>query len=138
MIPSASHLEPGVNLDLARRVYEQDEGTIDLVPGPDTICCVVIDRRSGERVVGSTSTALAACGAHGFIRSGTGRSATFFGVLSARAWDLRIVSGAGEAIAVPLNADHAYWITVTDPVEIVFTRAGGTAQRIPVVRPGMG
>ena len=135
--PSAAViLEPRQTLDLARRVYDEVEGTIDLVPGPDTICCVAINARNGESMAGSTSTALAATSTHGFIRSGTERSVTVLGVLSAQARDLRIINGSGHAIAVPLNADDAYWITVTDPIDMIVTQADGTTRHIPFARPG--
>ena len=106
------------------------------MPGPDTICCVAINARNGERMTGSTSTALSATGTHGFIRSGTERSVTFLGVLSAQARDLRIINGSGQSIALPLNADDAYWTTVTDPIDMVYTHADGTTRHIPLARPG--
>src|SRR5579871_5393552 len=87
-LASSSHL----NLDLGRRVYDGGEGTIDLVPGRNMICCVVIVAGTGETISGSTSTELAARGAHGFRSSHPGRSATFRGVLAASVRDLRIVT----------------------------------------------
>ena len=121
-----SHLNP----DLARRVYDGVEGTIDLVPGRNTICCVVVVAGTGEMISGSTSTELAARGAHGFTSSGRGRSATFRGVLAASVRHLRIVT-ASEAITVPVNSDDAYWITTTDPVDMILTLTDGTERHVP-------
>jgi hypothetical protein len=123
---SRSHLNP----DLARRVYDGVEGTINLVPGRNTICCVVIVAGTGEMISGSTSTELAARGAHGFSSSGPGRSATFRGVLAVSVRDLRIVT-ASEAITVPVNSDDAYWITITDPIDMILTLTDGTERHIP-------
>ena len=131
-----SGLDPPLNPDLARRVYDNVEGTIDLVPGPNVICCVVIGERSGERIAGTTSTALAAEGVHGFISGGSERSVTFRGVLSAEWREVRIITGAGEAVAVPINADDAYWITVADPIEMVLSRSNGPERRICISRRG--
>lgn len=88
----AAKLAPCLNPDLARRVYDGEDGTIDLVPSPDTVCCVVITS-DGERLMGSTSVSLAATGSHGFISLRTDPSATFRGVLSTGACDLRIING---------------------------------------------
>jgi hypothetical protein len=72
--PAAAHgLGPELSRDLARRVYDGPEGTIDLVPGPGAICCVARNPQTGERMAGTTSTELAAHGTHGFIRSGPER-----------------------------------------------------------------
>jgi hypothetical protein len=127
---SRSHLNP----DLARRVYHGAEATIDLVPGRDTICCVVTVAGTGEMISGSTSTELAARGAHGFRSSRPGGSATFRGVLAAGVRDLRIVT-ASEGITVPVNSDDAYWITVSDPIEMILTLTDGTERHIPELPP---
>jgi hypothetical protein len=132
---AASALAPHLNPDLARRVYTGVEGTIDLVPGPNTICCVVTGAGTGERISGSTSTELAARGAHGFTSSGRDRSATFRGVLAASVRDLRIITGSGAVITVPVNADDAYWITITDPVDEILTLTNGTERHIPFSQP---
>jgi hypothetical protein len=107
------HLSP----ELSRRVYAGVEGTIDLVPGPNTICCVVTVAGTSERISGTTSTELAARGAHGFTSGRGGQSATFRGVLATVVRDLQVVTATGETITVPVNADDAYWITITEPVE---------------------
>ena len=130
----ADGLGAQLNRDLARRVYEGPEGTIDLVPGPGAICCVARNPRTGERMAGTTSTELAARGTHGFITSGREGSATFVGVLSTGARDLQIVTGSGQAITVSLNADDAYWITVADPIDMIVTETDGTARHIPFGR----
>jgi hypothetical protein len=133
--PAPAHgLGPELNRDLARRVYEGPEGTIDLVPGPGAICCVARNPQTGERMAGTTSTELAAHGTHGFIRSGPQRATTFVGVLSAAARDLQIITGSGQAITVPVNADDAYWITVADPIDMIVTKTDGTARHIPFSR----
>jgi hypothetical protein len=130
----ASHLNP----DLARRVYDGVEGTIDLVPGRNTTCCIATTAGTGERVSGSTSTELAAQGAHGFTSTGRGRAATFRGLLAASVRDLRVITASGETITVPVNADDAYWITITDPVDQILTLTDGTQRHIPFARPGPG
>ena len=136
--PSAvSALSPSMNTNLARRAYAGPEGTIDLVPGPGTIGCVVTVADTGERMSGTTTTELAACGAHGFTSTSFrhGRSAAFRGVLAARVVDLRIITAHGETMTAPVNADDAYWVTVSDPVEAILTLADGSKHEIPVPRP---
>lgn len=127
-------LSPKLNPDLARRGYVSPEGTIDLIPGPNMICCVVTVTGTGERISGSTSTELAARGAHGFTSRRAGRSATFRGVLAASVRDLRVITASGEVITVLTNEDDAYWITVTDPVDKVLTFTDGTVQHLPFKR----
>jgi hypothetical protein len=133
---AAAALPPNVNPDLARRAYDGVDGTIDLVPGPNTICCVVTVAGTGERVAGSTTTELVARGTHGFISSGREQSATFRGVLAAAVRDLRIVTASGEVVAVPVNDDDAYWITITDPPNAILTLFDGTEREIPFSPPG--
>jgi hypothetical protein len=127
---AVARLGRDLNPELSRRVYAGVEGTIALVPGPGTICCVLVVAGTSERISGTTSTELAAGGAHGFISS-RGRSATLRGVLATVVRDLRVVTAAGETITVPVNADDAYWITVVDPVEHILTLDDGTKRRIP-------
>jgi hypothetical protein len=87
-------------------------------------------------MIGSTSTTLAADGGMGYSSSRAERSATFVGVLPASARELRIVDESGRVVIVPLNADDAYWITVSDPVDIVLTKADGTEHHVPFARLG--
>lgn len=117
--------------ELSRRVYVGAEGTLELVPGPGIMCCVVAVAGTSERISGTTSTELAAGGAHGFISSRGGGSVTLRGVLATAVRDLRVVTAAGETITVPVNADDAYWITVVDPVEHILTLNDGTERRLP-------
>jgi hypothetical protein len=46
---AALPLEPRLNVELARRVYDGADGTLDLVPGPDMICCVAINAQTREK-----------------------------------------------------------------------------------------
>ena len=129
---AAADLDPHVNPDLSRRVYMSAEGTIDLVPGPSIIGWVVAVADTRERISGTTSTALAARGASGGARS----SVTFRGVLSAAVQSLRIVTTSGDVVHAPVNADDAYWVTITNPVDAVLTMTDGTERSIPFARPG--
>jgi hypothetical protein len=61
----------------------------------------------------------------------------FVGVLLAGARDLRAVDQSGREIAIPLNADDAYWITITDPIDILWTKPDGTTRHTPFGRYGM-
>lgn len=126
-----------LNPDLARRVYDQEEGTIDLIPGPGLVCCVAIAGATGELMAGTTSLELAARGSHGFNstahREGT---STFRGALSQSVSGVRIVDASGRTIVVPINADDAYWITVADAVDLIETMTDGTERRIPFHPPG--
>ena len=129
---------PHLNPALARRVFDREQGAIDLVPGVNTICCLVVCAGTGERISGSTSTVLAACGAHGFTSGGQGRSATFRGVLASSVRELRIITASGEEITAPVNDDDAYWITIADPIDQILTHADGTQSHVPFSRPGSG
>lgn len=40
--------------------------------------------------------------------------------------NLRIIDRNGHQTAVPLNDDRAYWTTVNDPVDMLWTTATGT------------
>lgn len=102
-------------------MYAGVEGTVDLAPGPNTVGCLVTVAGTGERISGSTSTELAARGAHGLTSTRRGRSATFHGVLAASVRDLRVITATGETITVTVNRDDAYWITITDPVDEILT-----------------
>jgi hypothetical protein len=133
--PSATdHLHPSLNVNLARRVYAGENGSIDIVPGPGTICVVAIYANTGETTIGHTATALAAADGLGHVNSSTGSAVDFVGVLPAGARNLRITNRAGRTIAVPLNADRAYWTTIRDPIEMIWTTAGGTDRQTPFGR----
>jgi hypothetical protein len=133
---AASGLPSGMNLNLARRVYAGPEGTIDLVPGPGLIGCVVRVAGTGERMSGSTTTELVARGAHGFISGGADRPRTFRGVLGAAVHDLRVTTANGGTEMVPVNTDDGYWTTIGDPVKAILTLVDGSEREIPFFRVG--
>lgn len=133
---AASGLPPGMNLNLARRVYTGLEGTIDLVPGPGLIGCVVRVAGTGERMSGSTTTGLVARAAHGFISGGADRPRTFRGVLGAEVHDLRVVNADGGTEMIPVNADDGYWTTIGDPVKAILRLTDGSECEIPIFRSG--
>jgi hypothetical protein len=126
--PTAS-LGPDLNPELARRVYDGPEGTIDLVPGPNSINCVAIVTGTGETFAGGTSTTHAACDGVGYIRSAANRAAMFVGVLPAGARELHAIDHSGREIPVPLTADDAYWITIIEPIDMLWTNADGSAHQ---------
>lgn len=135
--PSAAWgLPPGMNLSLARRVYAGREGTIDLVPGPGLIGCVVRVAGTDERTSGSTTTEIVARGAHGFISGGADRSRTFCGVLGAEVHDLRVVTADGRTQIIAVNADDGYWITIGDPVKAILTLIDRSEREISFFRHG--
>jgi hypothetical protein len=128
--PSAiDHLHPSLNVNLARRVYSSEQGSIDIIPGPGTICVVTIYADAHETTIGHTSTALAAADGLGHVKSSTDSPVDFVGVLPAGARDLRIIDRAGRTVPVPLNVDRAYWTTITDPVDMIWTTADGTIRQ---------
>ncbi len=127
---AASGLPPGMNLKLARRVYAGPEGTIDVVPGPGLIGCVVRVAGTGERISGSTTTELVARGTHGFISGGADRPRTFRGVLGAEVHDLRVITADGLTEMVPVNADDGYWTTIGDPFKAVLSLIDGSEREI--------
>ena len=133
---AASGLPPGMNLSLARRVYAGPEGTIDLVPGPGLIGCVVRVAGTGERMSGSTTTGLVARGGHGFISGGVDRPRTFRGVLGAEVHDLRVITADGGTEMITVNADDGYWTTIVDPVKAILTLNDGSEREIPFFRFG--
>jgi hypothetical protein len=135
---TASGLPPGMNLNLARRVYAGPEGTIDLVPGPGMIGCVVRVAGTDERTSGSTTTEIVARGAHGFISGGADRSRTFRGVLGAEVHDLRVVTADGRTEIISVNADDGYWTTIGDPVKAILTLVDGSEREIPFSRHRSG
>ncbi len=125
---------PTANPELARRVYEGSEGTIDLVPGRGSIACVVI-RPSGESFSGATTIELAVKGGCGYIThthspgSPEHEELTFVGVLPAGARHLTIRTFSGSAIPVQLSPDGAYWITTRDVQDLFWTRPDGTVHQ---------
>jgi hypothetical protein len=134
--PTAS-LGPDFNPELARRVYDGPEGTIDLVPGPNSISCVAIVTGTGETFAGGTSTTIAACDGLGYIRSAARRAAMFVGVLPAGARELRAVDKSGREIQVPLTADDAYWITIVEPIDLLWTNVDGSTHQAAFGRYAM-
>ena len=132
----ASGLPSGMSLNLARRVYGGPEGTIDVVPGPGLIGCVVRVAGTGERMSGSTTTEIVARGAHGFISGGADRFRTFRGVLGAEVHDLRVITADGGTEIVAVNADDGYWTTIGDPVKAILTLIDGSEREIPFFRFG--
>jgi hypothetical protein len=129
-----SALGPDLNADLSRRVYAGREGTIDLVPGPGRVCCIVTVTGTGERISGTTWTELAAHGAHGFTSGRLGEPTLFRGVLSTGVRSLRIVTASEDTVTAVVNADDAYWMTISDPVTQTVTLQDGTEQLIPLSR----
>jgi hypothetical protein len=119
-------LHSSLNADLARRVYATERGSIDIIPGPGTVCVVSICANTGETTSGHTSIPLAAADGLGHVRSFGGFAVDFVGVLPTGASNLRIIDGKGQETAVPLNDDRAYWVTVADPVDMVWTTATGS------------
>jgi hypothetical protein len=131
---AVSALGPYLNADLSRRVYAGPEGTIDLVPGPGTICCIVAAGRTGERVSGTTLTELVARGVHGFTSSRLGEPAMFRGVLSTGVRTLLVATATGDTVTAAVNADDAYWMTIADPIAQTLTLQDGTERVIPFSR----
>jgi hypothetical protein len=129
-----SDLPPEVNPDLARRVYDGSEGTIDLVPGRHGICCVAMSSPNGAKFVGTLLVASTRPGIHGAQLAPDGRRLTVRGVMSARERDLRIVTGSGREATVPLNGDDAYWMTFADALAVVLTDRDGHVRQIPMGR----
>ena len=128
---AAPHLSPSLNPRLARRVYAGEQGSIYVVPGPGSLCSVSIAAGTSETVIGHTTTELAALDGLGHVgRSGDG-PVTFVGVLPAGGHDLRIIDRAGRRIAIPLTRDDAYWVTVDDPVDMLWTTADGHDRQTP-------
>src|SRR5271166_6099677 len=113
---AALRLPADLNPDLARCVYDGEEGRIYIVPGPGSVGFVSVHGETGERTVGQTNTDLAAADGLGHVRSTTGGPVTFAGVLPAGAYDLRIIDATGRSVRVPLSDDGGYWITVPHPV----------------------
>ena len=86
---------------------------------------VSIAAGTGETVIGHTTTELAVLDGLGHVgRSGDG-PVTFVGVLPAGGHDLRIIDRAGRRITIALTGDDAYWVTVDDPVDMLWTMADG-------------
>lgn len=118
------------NPKLARRVYEGQEGTIDLVPGRGSIACVV-SCPSGESFSGATTIEAAVKDGCGYMRHTQSPGApdhdevAFIGVLPAGAGDLRIKTISGSTIPVPLTPDGAYWITTREAQDLYWTRSDG-------------
>ena len=124
-------IEPTANPELVRRVYEAQEGTIDLIPGRGSIACVVISS-SGESFGGATAIELAVKDGLGYVKHTHSPNApkhdevTFMGVLPTGATDLRIKTNSGGTIPVPLTRDGAYWITTREAQDLYWTRSDGT------------
>ena len=123
---AVSALGTDLNARLSRRVYTGPEGTIDLVPGRGSVCCIVAVAGTGERISGTTSTELAARGGHGFTSCRRGEPALFRGVLSTGARSLRILTASGATVLATVTGDDAYWVQVCDPVTLILTLQDGT------------
>jgi len=133
--PLASELGDTWSVSLARRVYEAEAGTIDIVPGPDSVG-YVWQGAAGERVSGQTTIDLAAQDGLGHVSAGQGEKLTFVGVLPAGAHDLRITDRWGTVFVAPLTDDDAYWIAVAHPVDARWTRADGVGHEMAFPRLG--
>ena len=81
--------------------------------------------------MGHTTTELAALGGLGHVGSSGDGPVTFVGVLPAGGHDLRIIDRAGRQIPIPLTRDDAYWATVDEPVDMLWTTADGHDRQIP-------
>jgi hypothetical protein len=110
-------------------VYSGEHGSIDIIPGPGTICFVAIYAGRDETTIGHTTTALAAADGLGHVRGSSGTAVDFVGVLPAGANNLRIVDRKGRETPIPLNHDRAYWATVDDPVDMRWTTGSGTERQ---------
>jgi hypothetical protein len=130
----ASRLSPDLNPALGRRVYAGELGRIYIVPGRGSLCYVAIDA-TGEMVMGHTSTELAVRHGLGHFGSRANHPVRFVGVLPSGAQALRIIDRAGLENRVTLTPDDAYWISVRDPVEMVWTASDGVDQHVPIGRP---
>jgi hypothetical protein len=67
------------------------------------------------------------------VRSGKDKAPTFVGVLPDGGHAPQIIDRTGRAIAVPLSPDDGYWITVADPVDMIWTRGTGRLTTLPPV-----
>jgi hypothetical protein len=139
-IAVASHtIGPTGNPALTRRVYEGPEGTIDLVPGLDSIACVVI-RSSGESFSGATSIELAAKDGCGYMKQTRSPIApqrdelTLMGVLPAGVTHLNVKTKPGGTSPVPLTSDGAYWIATRELQDLYWTRPDGAIHHHTFVR----
>jgi hypothetical protein len=119
-----------INPSLARRVYEGSKGSIYLVPGGGAICYIAA-AASGETVIGTTTTEVAAQAGLGSVRGGRNTARTFVGVLPYGGHDLQIVDRTVGPLALPLSPDDGYWITVADPLDMFWTRRDGTVHHAP-------
>ena len=134
IVVAGQSIGPTGNPELAKRVYEGREGTIDLVPGRGSIACVVV-RPSGESFSGATTIELAVKDGLGYMKHTHSPDAleddevTFIGVLPAGAGDLRMKTTFGATIAVPLTPDGAYWLTTGEAQDLCWTRSDGTIQQ---------
>lgn len=124
--PAASRLVPSLNVGLARCVYAGDRGRIYIAPGPGAVCVVSIAAASGETVIAHTTIELAVGGVLGhYGRRHDNSGVRYAGVLPVGGQDLEVVDRAGRRIGIPLTSDDAFWVTVVDPVDLVWTDARG-------------
>lgn len=133
-IGAAEVLRPGLDRNSARRVYAGPEGSAFLVPGPGVLCFISFKGGGEESTAGDTTTELAAQDGMGIVSSGTGEPVTFAGVLPAEAHNLRIIDRSGRTINVAVSDDDGYWITVPDPVDMLWSRPDGTTHQTPFGR----
>jgi len=131
---AVSRIGPHLNADLSRRVYAGPGGTIDLVPGPGAVCCIVAVAGTGEHISGTTSTELAARGVHGFTSCRRGEPTLFRGGLSTGARSLLITTASGATVVAAVNGDDAYWVQVAEPVAQTLTLQDGAERAIPFSR----
>lgn len=117
-----------INPSLARRVYAGPHGTIYLVPGAGTLCCISV-AANGAMSIGVTLTASVAKEGFVHLHGGTGSARTLMGVLPAGGHDLRVVDRTEGAVAVPLSPDESYCITAADPVDMFWTTRDGTTHQ---------
>lgn len=126
-----------LNPNLARCVYEGEHGRIYIVPGPGSVCLVSIAAdNSGDTVLGPSTTQVAMHSGLGHVISGwfwdagtrRDRPTTFIGVLPTGGHSLRVIDRADREFRVPLTPDGAYWITLADPVQMVWVTPDGDAR----------
>jgi hypothetical protein len=58
-------------------------------------------------------------------------------VLPVGARDLRIIDCSGREMPVPLTEDDAYWTTVAEPIDRIWTKPDGVTRRTPFGRFGL-
>lgn len=124
---------PGVRLKLARRVYADSQGSIDIAP-TDHGVIYVASATNGEMLGGATTAKLASSHGVGHTRWNRESGYMFVGVL-AEGVQLAVIADDGAEIPAPVNTDDAYWFSVANAVAMLWTAADGTRERIELAEP---